>query len=331
MKKTRWDKEQYQGTIITRCRDIFHHIWCVDYDIVHGLLYCIHYGTPAPHYKEVMYKVCYEAYFISQMVYKQGDRLAKLSATTYEKEIFTGSAETPFEVFDHVKYFSNPSSLTPSIIEHDYICLQRIQKIWCQMISLVSEQVRIYLLANSAEYVVNHSGNIPEPHFPYKTSLFPDNWSGYNYPEKQFDDLDYLHQTPDDLFDRSLTEYEDFCSWYDPHITFGMTVLNPNKSGLPVEIWSAHAGYKINNPYCSKPWVKIGSQNSNYIFVTIEKNPQIIHKSKGIKRKELLNCQTAIEYVSRNRDIFLRHYIDSDNGFDDEDLLQSLRDRGDYR
>lgn len=38
----------------------------------------------------------------------------------------------------------------------------------------------------------------------------------------------------------------------------------------------------------------------------------------------------AKDYVGRNYDLFLKHYYDVDDVFDDEDLFQALRDRGEY-
>ena len=39
----------------------------------------------------------------------------------------------------------------------------------------------------------------------------------------------------------------------------------------------------------------------------------------------------GVEYVSRNFDIFLKHFNSSNEEFDDQDLIDALRERGEYK
>lgn len=113
----------------------------------------------------------------------------------------------------------------------------------------------------------------------------------------------------------------------DDHI-FGMADVNPKKSGLSVHIWSDHGGVKRKVAHKNTPRVKI-SKNDDEISVSIEPSPKILVGS--IPQKERKNFNEGIEYVGRNYDIFKQHYYDTTDDFDDEDLFDNLRSRGEYK
>lgn len=110
---------------------------------------------------------------------------------------------------------------------------------------------------------------------------------------------------------------------------FGMANLNPSKSGLPVIIWAEHDGVSRNNTH-NEPRVKVG-KDKYWISISISENPKILAKSSNIKKSEMDKLEECIEYVARNHDIFLKHFNDTDFNFDDEDLFNALRQRGEYR
>ena len=109
-----------------------------------------------------------------------------------------------------------------------------------------------------------------------------------------------------------------------------MANLNPQKSGVPVIIWSDHSGCTRKVSHRGTPWIKIGEENYS-VSVTIEPHPIIKAKSRRLKKSELDKIQQGIEYVGRNYDLFLKHFDDTDFSFDDEDLFNELRKRGEYR
>lgn len=122
-------------------------------------------------------------------------------------------------------------------------------------------------------------------------------------------------------------KYTVFCS----DCVFGMANLNPNKTGLPVIIWSDHSGI-FRNKKDNDSRIKIGINNSGpSVSVTIEQNPRILAKSKNIKKSDMKKLQEGIDYVGRNYDLFLKHYQDTSFDFDDEDLFNALRERGEYK
>lgn len=112
---------------------------------------------------------------------------------------------------------------------------------------------------------------------------------------------------------------------------FGMANLNPQKSGLGnIVIWSDHGGILRNVSHRENPRVKL-SIDDMFMSVTIESDPKILAKSRNISKKDISKFSQGIKYVGRNHDLFLKHYMDANFEFDDEDLFQALRDRKEYR
>lgn len=111
---------------------------------------------------------------------------------------------------------------------------------------------------------------------------------------------------------------------------FAMSNLNPKKTDLPVIIWADHSGVDRAVSHRNSPRVKI-SKDAASISVSIEPEPKILAKSGNISAADMKDLQEGINYVARNYDIFLKHYTDTDFSFDDDDLKDALRERGDYK
>jgi hypothetical protein len=112
---------------------------------------------------------------------------------------------------------------------------------------------------------------------------------------------------------------------------FGMALLNPKKSGLSAVIWSEHSGILRKTSHDKIPRVIIGWHGDLYVSVTINDIPEIILKSREIKDSEISAIREGIEYVAKNHDIFLKHYMDTDESFDDDDMFTALRERSEYK
>ena len=112
---------------------------------------------------------------------------------------------------------------------------------------------------------------------------------------------------------------------------FGMANLTPKRTGLLVDIWSDHNGISRKVSHKNSPRVKIGRQGQFEISITIEPDPKIKAKSSGITQAQLKDCQPAVDYVGRNSDVFLKHYMDTKDEFDDDDLKDALKQRGEYK
>ena len=111
----------------------------------------------------------------------------------------------------------------------------------------------------------------------------------------------------------------------------GMANIVPKRSGLSVDIWSDHSGGKRKVSHSGRPRAKISYQGEE-IAISIEENPVILApKNTSIPKGLMKKFQEGMDYVGRNCDIFLKHYLDENDEFDDEDLFNALRERGEYR
>jgi len=111
---------------------------------------------------------------------------------------------------------------------------------------------------------------------------------------------------------------------------FAMSNLNPKKANLPVIIWSDHSGVDRAVSHRNSPRVKI-SKDEYSVSISIESQPVIQAQSENIPKSVMQDLQKGIDYVARNYDLFLKHYLDTDFSFDDDDLRDALRARGEYK
>ena len=110
-----------------------------------------------------------------------------------------------------------------------------------------------------------------------------------------------------------------------------MANVNKRRTGLNVNIWSDGQGCTRNKSDVI-PRVKIVDGDDS-VSVSISSNPEVLAPKtwrKKFKKSTVDNIEEGINYVARNYDLFLKHYMDTDLSFDDSDLFDSLRERGDY-
>ena len=110
---------------------------------------------------------------------------------------------------------------------------------------------------------------------------------------------------------------------------FCMANLVPKRTGLSAYIFSEHSGVQRNVQH-NVPRVKISTQDSS-ISVSIEAEPRILAGESTIKSGDSKALKGAIDYVGRNYDLFLQHYMDTEDAFDDQDLFDALKSRNDFR
>lgn len=142
--------------------------------------------------------------------------------------------------------------------------------------------------------------------------------------EEQFIELQDISDIDniDDVDDIELTK--------NAQPLFEMADLIPKDTGLEVNVWSDGQGVLGNYKHKTSR-VKIGKRGQFMISVSIESKPKILVKSKGITKPQLKSCESAIEYVGKNYDLFLKHFNDTDDSFSDDDLKDALRERGYYK
>ena len=115
----------------------------------------------------------------------------------------------------------------------------------------------------------------------------------------------------------------------DKEDLFCMANLVPKRTGLSAYIFSEHSGVQRNIPH-NVPRVKISTTDSS-VSVSIEENPKILAGENSIKPGDKKAINNAIKYIGRNYDLFLKHYMDVDDTFDDQDLFDALRDRNEFK
>ena len=111
---------------------------------------------------------------------------------------------------------------------------------------------------------------------------------------------------------------------------FGMANLPPKRTGLPCDIWSDHKGILRQVSHSNTARAKISVADGEAL-VSIEAEPKFIEMSKRLKNSDIKSTKEGIEYIGRNFDLFLKHYNDKDDSFDDLDFFQALKDRGEYK
>ena len=112
-----------------------------------------------------------------------------------------------------------------------------------------------------------------------------------------------------------------------------MCNIHPRRTGLSVNIWSDGQGVLRNKPD-DAPRIKL-KKNDAEISVTIEPNPKVF-APKGdwkhkFKKSDVIALEDGIDYIGRNYDLFLEHYMDTSGDFDDLDLFNALADRGELK
>lgn len=111
---------------------------------------------------------------------------------------------------------------------------------------------------------------------------------------------------------------------------FGMANLPAKRTGLSADIWSDHKGIERSVSHRGTPRIKI-SVGSYIVSVTIEPIPVIKAESKHSTKSQKNAVKEAIKYIGRNYDLFLEHYYDVEDEFDDRDLINALEGRGEYK
>ena len=98
-------------------------------------------------------------------------------------------------------------------------------------------------------------------------------------------------------------------------------------TGLKVDIFSKWCGD-------GKPRILIGNidKSNNYLIIaTISPTPLILDQTPNITEELMKDIKEGINYVARNYDLFLKHYIDPTGQFSDDELLGELAKCGEYK
>lgn len=117
---------------------------------------------------------------------------------------------------------------------------------------------------------------------------------------------------------------------YEHNILMEMANLSAKRTGLKVSIWSDGDGIHRNVGH-NNHRIKIGKTGQFSVSVTIEKEPRILASSKNISDSDMNKIKDAMKYIGRNCDLFEKHYSSTEDVYDDDDLKDDLRKRGEYK
>lgn len=106
--------------------------------------------------------------------------------------------------------------------------------------------------------------------------------------------------------------------------------VSAKRTGLNIDIWSKWSASEKSK---EQPHIIIGKAeywNRYIIVVTLSPTPTIIAQTPNITDEQMQDLKAGIEYVARNYDVFLKHYNNAGSGFDDDDLIDALKEKGEY-
>lgn len=106
--------------------------------------------------------------------------------------------------------------------------------------------------------------------------------------------------------------------------------VSAKRTGLNIDIWSKWSASEKSK---EQPHIIIGKTeywNRYIIVVTLSPTPTIIAQTPNITDEQMQDLKAGIEYVARNYDVFLKHYNNAGAGFDDDDLIEALKEKGEY-
>ena len=174
------------GQLLTTKRAIVDYIRNIDHAVSKNTVLLIAMGEDTPDYHLRLYSVCARLYYLSRLVYRGKNGIAKLSAKRYKKELFEGCTETKDEVADILRSYHNSlicgMEITEQLVDFTYQCLQLIKALWCTFIACIIEQAYIPEFAYAFDYVIKHKGNLPMPEY-HNSLFFPSNYEDFNYTD----------------------------------------------------------------------------------------------------------------------------------------------------
>lgn len=109
------------------------------------------------------------------------------------------------------------------------------------------------------------------------------------------------------------------------------STISAKRTGLKVDIWSKWSASENSK---EQPHIIIGKAeywNRYIIVVSLSPTPTIIAQTPNITDEQMQDLKAGIEYVARNYDLFLKHYNNAGAGFDDDDLIEALKEKGEYK
>ena len=174
----------HYGQILTTKKTIASFIDDIERSVTHNAVCLLSTGIIDQDDHLKLYATCSGLYFLSRLVYRDKDgNIRKLDFEQYRKGLFDPHAETVEEVGSILKAYRGVHIRRGIKADPEKIfdMLKKLESIWCNSISRLSEQIYIPELAYELEYVFRKGRNLPFPEYHSKNRLFPDNYNDFEY------------------------------------------------------------------------------------------------------------------------------------------------------
>ena len=130
-----------------------------------------------------------------------------------------------------------------------------------------------------------------------------------------------------------LTEYEYINGQQK---LYEMAGLSARRTGLKINIWVDHGGNNFREVGHDTNRLKLGIRGEYEVEISLSQNyeimsyyPKDLFKDKGSNKTKAI--KEAIEYIKRNSDLFQKCLDDKDGSYDEYDLVEDLRKRGEFK
>ncbi len=174
----------HYGQILTTKKTIASFIDDIERSVTHNAVCLLSTGIIDQDDHLKLYATCSGLYFLSRLVYRDNDgNIRKPDAEQYRKGLFDPHAESVEEIGSILKacrgvHIRRGIKADP---EKVFDMLKRLESIWCNSISCLSEQIYIPELAYELEYVFRKGKSLPFPEYHWRDHLFPDNYDDFDY------------------------------------------------------------------------------------------------------------------------------------------------------
>lgn len=115
-------------------------------------------------------------------------------------------------------------------------------------------------------------------------------------------------------------------------------IIDDNLFNRTIRIIGKYTSLKVDifSKWCGdgEPTILIGHIDKHYSYIikaTISPTPYILDQTPNIPKEQMENILEGLNYIARNYDLFLKHYTDPTGQFSDDELLEELEKRGDYK
>ncbi len=195
-------KLPHYGQILTNKETIQSFMGDVEHPVVMNTLYLLLEGVGDTEKRLRLYSVCSRLYYLSKLVYRDGEKIVKLSSDEYEKGLFEGYAEDKIDIGFVLSYWNDRHSdlrlnVTDELLDEVWEAFLRIKALWLRFIACRHEQIYIPEYAYALEYVYMHKGELPMPEYSNDFGVFPNNYKDFNCSEGI---ADYFEDIMDGLF-----------------------------------------------------------------------------------------------------------------------------------